>query len=219
MAQVKKDTKKEQVKPKKKTTNTSKKAKEVVQKTAKTTAKKVQGTAKKVKKTAQELDRDRVKDILLKQEMTREHKYIILALSSILIAFFIYTGVSFVLQNVGTVENTFEEIDLGTYEKISKSEEKEIVYIATKNSDLNREYEDILIEVARSRKTKVKFLDLGLIKERNQIIGFMNAIDLTKDTYIEPMLIIFENGTVKDSLFGASTKKELIHFLDKNRID
>lgn len=215
MAQVKKDTEKKQTKQK----NTTKKAKETVKKTAKTTAKKVKSTAKTVKMTAQELDRDRVKDILLKEEMTKEHKYILLALSSILIAFFIYIGVNFVLQNTATVESVLEEIDLATYERISKQPNKEIVYIATKDSDINKEYEEILAEVASGRKTKIKFLDLGVVKERNQIIGFMNTIDLTKENYTEPMLLIFEEGAVKGSLLGTSTKKELIAFLDKNRID
>lgn len=216
MVQVKKDLEKDQKRPKKKTTNT---AKEAIKKTAKTTVKKVKHTAKTVKTTAQELDRNRVKDILLKEEMTKEHKYIILALSSILIAFFIYIGVNFVVQNTATVTSVLEEIDLATYERISKQTDKEIVYIATKDSEINKEYEDILVDVVRGRKTKVKFLDLGIVKERNQIIGFMNTIDLTKETYTEPMLLIFEDGTVKGSLLGVSTKKELIAFLDKNRID
>ena len=230
MAQAKKDTNTKKVQKesntskktkqeKKGTTSASKKAKDAVKNKAKATATSVKKTAKTVTTTAKDLDREKVKDILLKEEMTREHKVTILTLSSILIAFFIYIGVSVTLQNLATVESTLEVIELSTYEKLSKGADKEVVYVATKNSEVNKEYEDILVEVVRNRKTKVKFLDLGLVKERNQLIGFMNTLELTKDSYTEPMLIIFEDGNVKASLLGASTKKELITFLDKNRID
>lgn len=195
------------------------KAKEAVKKTAKTTAKRVKSTAKVVKTATQDMNREKVKDILLKEEMKREHKYIILTLSSILIAFFLYIGVCFVLQNITTTKDILEEIDLATYEKFSKGIEKEIIYVATKNSEVSKEYEGVLVDVLKNRRTKMKFLDLGLVKERNQIIGFMNAMELTKDSYTEPMIVIFENGAVKDYLLGSSTKKELTTFLDRNRID
>lgn len=195
------------------------KPKQKVQKKVNNAKKRVKNTARTVKKKVEELDSEKVKEILLKEEMSKKHKYILFFLSSIVLAFLIYIGVSFALQNMTTAKPVLEEIELGTYEKMSKSPGKSVVYIATKNSEMNKEYEDILIEVVQGRKTRVHFLDLGLIKERHQTIGFMNTIDLTKDTYTEPMILIFEDGAVKANLQGTSTKKELIAFLDKNRVD
>ena len=47
----------------------------------------------------------------------------------------------------------------------------------------------------------------------------MNVIELTKETYSEPMILVFEGEKIKDSLVGATDKGKLTQFLDRNRID
>ena len=65
----------------------------------------------------------------------------------------------------------------------------------------------------------MKYLDLTKVNEEGRIITFMNANDFTKDSYTEPMILIFEDGKIKDSLVGSTDKNGLITFLDSNRMD
>lgn len=173
----------------------------------------------KVKKTVKKINRENVNKVLLAEKMERRHKYIILGLTALLIAFGLYVAIVFVLNHTATVDSTLQEIDLETYISYNKSKEKEIVYVATKNSEINKDYEKVLVTVISKRSTKIAFLDLGELEKRNQIIQFMDANDLTKESYTEPMLLVFENGTIKDALIGATTKAKLESFLDSNRIE
>lgn len=183
-----------------------------VKNTVKKTAKKVQNTAKKVNK-------ENAKKALLSESMGRKHKYIILAFSSILIALCLYLGIIFVLNHTASVESTMDEITLEQYINASLSKSKEVVYVATKDSKINVDYEKIVVQVLSKRDTKVKFLDLGELDKNNQIIDFMNVLEITRESYSEPMLIIFEDEKIKDALIGSNDKSTLTNFLNKNRVD
>lgn len=172
-----------------------------------------------IKKSIKNINRENVKNVLLKEEMTPKHKYILLTLTSLLIAFVIYVGVNFILANTASFDSVVEEIELNEYIDIKKQNEKNVIYIANRNNEINKDYENIVIEELRKRKTKVKFLDLGPLLETNRIIEFMNADDFTKENYTDPMILVFENGKVKDSLVGTATKSNIEKFLDSNRID
>lgn len=180
---------------------------------------KVGKTAAKVKVKAKSVNKENAKKVLLSEKMNRKQKYTILGLSSILIALCLYLGITFILNHTTTVESIMNEITLDEYIHASVSKEKRVVYIATKNSKIHKEYENIVVGVLSKRKTKVDFLDLGTISKNNQIIDFMNVIELTKETYSEPMILVFEGEKIKDSLVGAADKGKLTQFLDRNRID
>ncbi len=176
----------------------------------------------KIKETARKIrnvKREDVKEVLLKEEMSKKHKFILLTLTSILIAFIIYVGINFILENVVSIENYLNEIDLNEYIELKNSKEKHVIYIASRGNDINKDYELILKNELRKRNVKIEFLDLVPLEENNQIITFMNADELTKDTYTEPMILVFENGKLKDSLLGVSSKSDIIEFFDANRID
>lgn len=173
----------------------------------------------KVKKTAKSVNRENAKKVLLSEGMNPKQKYIILGLSSILIALLLYLGIVFILNHTATVDSVMEEVTLEEYINVSLSKTKEVVYVATRDSKVNKDYESIVLSVLSKRKTKAKFLDLGELAAKNQIIDFMNVIELTKESYTEPMLLIFEDEKVKDSLVGSFGKSEVTAFLDKNRID
>lgn len=171
----------------------------------------------KVKKT---VNKENATKILLSESMNKKQKYTILGLTSILIALCLYLGIVFILNHTtATVESLMHEITLEEYMHASVSKQKRIVYIATKDSKINKDYEDIVVSVLSKRKTKIDFLDLGVLSKNNQIIDFMNVIDLTRETYTEPMILIFEDEKIKDSLVGATNKVKLTEFLDRNRID
>ncbi|MDD3341188.1 MAG: hypothetical protein PHN72_03190 [Bacilli bacterium] len=174
---------------------------------------------KKIKETAKKVNRENMAKVLLAEKMERRHKYIILGLTALLISFGLYISIVFVLNHTATVESTLEEIDLTEYLSYNKTEDKKVVYVATKDSDINKDYEKVLISVLGSRSTKVQFLDLAVLEKRKQIIEFMDANTLTKDTYTEPMLLVFEDGKIKSDLVGARTKAQLEAFLDANRIE
>lgn len=176
----------------------------------------------KIKEAARKIrnvKREDVKDVLLKEEMSKKHKFILLTLTSVLIAFIIYVGINFILANVGSIENYINEIDLNEYVELKNAKEKSVIYIASRGNEINEDYELILRNELRKRNVKIEFLDLTPLKENNQIITFMNADELTKDTYTEPMILVFENGKLKDSLLGISSKTDVIEFFDANRID
>lgn len=172
-----------------------------------------------IKRNIKNINRENVKKVLLKEEMSPKHKYILLTLTSLLIAFVIYVGVNFILANTASFDSVVEEIELNEYIEIKKQNEKNVIYIANRSNEINKEYENIVIDELRKRKTKVSFLDLGPLLETNRIIEFMNADEFTKDNYTEPMIFVFENGTLKDSLVGTTTKTNIKSFLDSNRID
>lgn len=172
-----------------------------------------------LKKNIKNINRENVKKVLLKEEMTPKHKYILLTLTSLLIAFVIYVGVNFILANTATFDSVVNEIELSEYIEIKNQDEKNVIYIANRSNEINKDYENIVINELRKRKTKVKFLDLGPLLETNRIIEFMNADEFTKENYTEPMILVFENGKVKDSLIGTTTKANIKNFLDSNRID
>lgn len=174
---------------------------------------------KKVKKVVSKVNKENAKKVLLSEGMSPKQKYIILGLTSVLIALFVYLGIVFVLNHTGSIDSVMEEITLEEYVNASLSKSKEVVYVATKNSKINADYEKIVVSVLSKRHTKVKFLDLGALNEKNQIIDFMNVLDLTKEAYTEPMLLIFEDEKIKDSLIGAAGKSIVTEFLDRNRID
>lgn len=173
----------------------------------------------KVKNTVKKVNRKNVKYVLLKEQMSKKHKYILLGCTSIVVALFIYVGIAFTVKRISIVDPVIETIDLTEYITLSTSSNKVAVFIASKDHPLNQSYRDIIEGLLQKKQMKFKFLDLTTLEERNQIIEFMNVVDLTKENYIDPMILIFEEGRVKDSLEGIHSKKELESFFDKNRIE
>jgi hypothetical protein len=174
---------------------------------------------KEGKNVSKKITRKKVNKVLLSESMSKKQKYLILGLSSILIGFTIYIGISFVLKNIFIVEPAYEEIDLKEYQKLAKGSAKVVVYIADETDELHKNYETIVASVSNSRKTTIKFLNLNELIKSDNLIPFMETIELTKETYTDPMIIIFEDGKVKDSVLGSVSRSELNKFLDKNRID
>jgi len=174
---------------------------------------------KEGKSVNKKINRKNVNKALLSEAMNKKQKYIILGLTSLLIGFGIYLGINFVLKNIIIVDPSYQKITLEEYKEFSKGNSKVIVYIANEKDDLNKNFENIVASVANSRKTTFKFLDLSELAEGDKLIQFMEVIELTKEAYTDPMIVIFEDGKVKDSSLGAVSRGTLNKFLDKNRID
>lgn len=153
------------------------------------------------------------------EEVKKEHKIIVLFTSAIVISLIIYISLSFILNTVKVVTPVFEDIDALKYEKISKEKEKNVVFVSSPSKDYNVKYKKIINEILESKDLEIYYLDLEQVEEDNLLNTFMLTAEETKESYKDPMIIIFENGKVKDLLEEVSTKEEVLTFFEKNRID
>lgn len=184
--------------------------------------KKVTKKSKKIKRlsmfTKEFYTKENLKKVFL-EEVKKEHKGIILFISALVISLMIYMCLSFILDSVKIVKPVFNNIDALRYEEISRCESKNVVFVSSPSEEYNVKYKKIVEEVVKSRKIEVYYLDLDQVKKNNLLNVFMLAAEETKESYKDPMIIIFEKGKVKDILEEISTKEEITTFFDKNRID
>lgn len=203
----------EKKKPKK-----TKAVKKVAKKTTKAKKEKKQKT-KRISMFSKEFyTEENLKKVFL-EEVKKEHKIIVLFTSAIVISLIIYISLSFILNTVKVVTPVFEDIDALKYEKISKEKEKNVVFVSSPSKDYNVKYKKIINEILESKDLEIYYLDLEQVEEDNLLNTFMLTAEETKESYKDPMIIIFENGKVKDLLEEVSTKEEVLTFFEKNRID
>ncbi len=136
-------------------------------------------------------------------------KWIILI---IIIGLLIFLGFRF-FRKEQPVEDNFTEISLEKYTELLNSSDKTIIYISSKN-DFSKEYEENVKTVLRQKKQKIYYLDLSKLKGED-IVTFMNANELTKDSYVEPMILVIKDSQIKDKILGVVPKAEIMNFLDK----
>lgn len=136
-------------------------------------------------------------------------KWIILI---IIIGLLIFLGFRF-FRKEQPVEDNFTEISLEKYTELLNSSDKTIIYISSKN-DFSKEYEENVRTVLRQKKQKIYYLDLSKLKGED-IVTFMNANELTKDSYVEPMILVIKDSQIKDKILGVVPKAEIMNFLDK----
>lgn len=171
----------------------------------------------KIKKASGNVNRENVKKALLTDKVARREKYILLTLTALLIGFGMYVGISFVIKYTSLSEPMMREIDLTTYLSYKESKGIKIVFATTNSSKVAASYEKIVSDVLTERNIQVSHLDLGIIASRNQTATFMKANDITRNTYTEPMLLIFDGGEIVDSLMGVHSKNKIEEFLALNR--
>ena len=136
-------------------------------------------------------------------------KWIILI---IIIGLLIFLGFRF-FRKEQPVEDNFTEISLEKYTELLNSSDKTIIYISSKN-DFSKESEENVKTVLRQKKQKIYYLDLSKLKGED-IVTFMNANELTKDSYVEPMILVIKDSQIKDKILGVVPKAEIMNFLDK----
>ena len=173
----------------------------------------------KIKEKTKKVTKKTKQVLLTENGLTKKQKYVILIFTAFVIGLAIYFSVTYVLNSFQKITYVLDEITLDEYIELNNSTDKVGIYIASSDSEVNQNYEEILVEVMKNRTTKMKYLDLTKVNEEGRIITFMNANDFTKDSYTEPMILIFEDGKMKDSLVGSTDKNSLITFLDSNRMD
>lgn len=184
--------------------------------------KKVTKKSKKIKRlsmfTKEFYTKENLKKVFL-EEVKKEHKGIILFVSAVIISIIIYMSLSFILDSVKIVKPVFNNIDALKYEHLSRQLEKNVVFISSSSKEYNIKYKKIIEEILKDKNKEIYYLDLEEVKENNLLNTFMLTTDKTKEGYKDPMIIIFEEGKVKDILEEVSTKEEVITFFNKNRID
>ena len=130
----------------------------------------------------------------------------------IIIALLIFLGFHF-FRKEQPVESNFTEISLEKYTELLNSSDKIIIYISSKN-DFSKEYEENIKTVLKQKDTKIYYLDLSKLTGED-IVTFMNANELTKDNYVEPMILVIKDSQIKDKILGVVPKAEIMNFLDK----
>lgn len=130
----------------------------------------------------------------------------------IIIALLIFLGFRF-FRKEQPVESNFTEISLEKYTELLNSSDQTIIYISSKN-DFSKEYEENIKTVLKQKDTKIYYLDLSKLKGED-IVTFMNANELTKDNYVEPMILVIKDSQIKDKILGVVPKAEIMNFLDK----
>ena len=136
-------------------------------------------------------------------------KWIILI---IIIGLLIFLGFRF-FRKEQPIESNFTEISLEKYTELLNSSDQTIIYISSKN-DFSKEYEENIKTVLKQKDTKIYYLDLSKLTGED-IVTFMNANELTKDNYVEPMILVIKDSQIKDKILGVVPKAEIIEFLDK----
>lgn len=130
----------------------------------------------------------------------------------IIIALLIFLGFHF-FRKEQPVESNFTEISLEKYTELLNSSDQTIIYISSKN-DFSKEYEENIKTVLKQKNTKMYYLDLSKLKGED-IVTFMNTNELTKDNYVEPMILVIKDSQIKDKILGVVPKAEIMNFLDK----
>lgn len=150
----------------------------------------------------------------------REKILIMLAIAFI-VAFLIFAlarygfGIGNPEDNI--IETNIAEITLENYKEAVKSKDKTLIYVDNSKESTYQSFRETVEGVMAAKDMKMKFLDLDRLKD-DDLIVFMEQLDITKDTYMVPLLLVVENGKVVDSNQGILTEIEFQDFLSRNSI-
>ncbi len=151
---------------------------------------------------------------------SRERILIMLAVGFI-IAFLIFALIryGFGIGNTENlpVESNIVEITFEQYKEDVKSTDKKLIYVDNSSQEKYESFKEVVEQTIANREMKVSFLDLNKISDE-ELIGFMNQISITKESYIVPLLLVIEDGKVVDNSQGVLTDIELQDFLSRNSI-
>ena len=92
-----------------------------------------------------------------------------------------------------------------------------MIYVDNSKESTYKSFRETVESVMAAKDMEMKFLDLDKVKN-DDIIVFMEQLDITKDTYMVPLLLVVENGKVVDSNQGILTEIEFQDFLSRNSI-
>lgn len=115
------------------------------------------------------------------------------------------------------VESNIITITLEQYKEAVKSKEKKLIYVDNSSQEKYESFKQVVEQTLANREIKAHFLDLKEISAE-ELIGFMNQISITKESYVVPLLLVVEDGKVVDSSQGVLTDVELQDFLSRNSI-
>ncbi|MEI3530244.1 MAG: hypothetical protein V8Q75_04115 [Bacilli bacterium] len=151
---------------------------------------------------------------------TREKILIMLAVAFI-VAFLIFAlaRYGFGIGNVedSEIDTNIVEISLDNYKEAVKNKDKTLIYVDNSKESTYKSFRETVESVMAAKDMEMKFLDLDKVKN-DDIIVFMEQLDITKDTYMVPLLLVVENGKVVDSNQGILTEIEFQDFLSRNSI-
>lgn len=153
--------------------------------------------------------------------LSKREKILIMLAVSFIMAFliFILLRYGFGIGNVENqpVESNLVEITFEQYKQSIQSKEKKLIYIDNSSESTYDSFKETLETAMNNREMKLYFFDLNTIKDDN-LIDFMNQLDITKDSYMIPLLLVVESGKVVDSSQGILNDIEIQDFLSRNSI-
>lgn len=151
---------------------------------------------------------------------SRERILIMLSIGFI-IAFLIFAllryGIGIGNNDFLPTESSIVEITLEQYEIDVKSIEKKLIYVDDSSQENYESFKGVVDTTISNREIKVDFLDLNKLNDE-ELMNFMSAVSITKESYIVPLLLVVENGKVVDSSQGVLTDIELQDFLSRNSV-
>lgn len=151
---------------------------------------------------------------------SRERILIMLAVGFI-VAFLIFALIRYGFGIGNTeklpVESNIITITLEQYKEAVKSKEKKLIYVDNSSQEKYESFKQVVEQTLANREIKAHFLDLKEISAE-ELLGFMNQISITKESYVVPLLLVVEDGKVVDSSQGVLTDVELQDFLSRNSI-
>lgn len=153
--------------------------------------------------------------------LSRREKILIMLAIAFIVAFLIFALLRYGL-GIGNNENqvvdtNIVEITLENYKEAVKNKEKTLIYVDDSKETTYKTFRETVEGVMTAKNMEMKFLDLNTVED-DQIIEFMEQLDITKDTYMIPLLLVVENGKVVDSSQGILTEVEFQDFLSRNSI-
>lgn len=153
--------------------------------------------------------------------LSMREKILIMLAVAFIVAFLIFALVryGFGIGNVedNAIDTNIVDISLENYKEAVKSKDKTLIYVDNSKESTYQSFRETVEGVMSAKDMEMKFLDLDKIK-KDELVVFMDQIDITKDTYMIPLLLVVENGKVVDSNQGILTEIEFQDFLSRNSI-
>ena len=93
---------------------------------------------------------------------------------------------------VEPIEKNISEITFEKYKEDIKSADKKLIYVDNTTLSTYAEFRPTVDSMLINRSIEVSFLDLSKVTE-DELINFMNQTEVTKDSYMLPLLLVVEN--------------------------
>jgi len=101
-------------------------------------------------------------------------------------------------------------------EYYSEKQDRKFVYIAGDDEN-STEFLPILNQVLKEERVQAYYLDMTAVIKAGKETEFMGLADVTKESYVVPMVMVIENKKVVDTVQGYTDKASLKKFIERNQ--